>query len=1430
MKSFRLILFGLMVSLFGLSSLTRAEDIDLYSDNAANVGVPNVLFVVDNAGGFNADATSCTYVDPDNPLVNGTKPTFDPKAAGIQQCALYNVIKGLPEGAVNIGLMMYNSNTMRDINGANCAGNSGGCLVQPLALMAGTAKTNFLNWIRSWKQANNGTVDVVASHEATGESMQESWAYYAGQTGLSGRSYAGIQPTAGCQKNFVIFIGNAFGPNGTPGEGAGSQNINALAAATGITDAQKAIITIPSGSYGTSTFSCKPSYSMGNHTDSSGLYADEWARYMYQTDIYGTLDDKQGITTYTVGLLGSSCKPDYPALLTSMAKVGGGKYFATSSYDEISTAILKILNEIQAVNSVFSSASLPVSVNAQGTYLNQIFLGMFRPDASANPRWVGNLKQYQFILEYPDPSNPDPNKATLKLGDSAGNSAISSAGTGFITPDAVSFWTSKDITTAPDSTGGFFINDARGAGGAFDSPDGELVEKGGAAQQLRLNNLTVNYTSTPASPRRLYTYCPSGASCNASLSNSANAFATTNTAITDDLLSSISSVSVSSITRSGDKATVTTGANHGYNNGDSITISGAAQSEYNGTKTVSATPAPTANQFSFTVVEYPVTPATGSFTASIAGSPKAVSSMTRSGNLVTVSLPGHGFVNQSVTIGGATQTQYNGTFQIKKLTDDSFTYTIIERPISPAGGGTAKVAATTKVIESYNNNPNPGVVRATGSTTVTVTTTTNHGFANSGNVTIDGVLDPASNSPIAAYNGTFSYTKTGVKSFTYSIDATIPASPATGTITADGSAAAKDIKPYPDGLVRAGTVVTATTTTAHGFTTGQTVSIGGTAGTNEGGYVGSFPIKKVSDTSSFTYEVETTPQSPATGTISAQKSGTSDRTALINWVRGEDNFGDEASPGSGYTVRPSVHGDVLHSRPLSFNFGTDEAPKVVVFYGANDGVFRAVNGNQTGSISSGGVTVAPGGELWGLVLPEHFSKLNRQRVNSPELKMPSTALASAQLKDYFVDGSPGVYQLLKSDGTIDKAYIYLTMRRGGRFIYALNVSDPGDPKVMWKISSSDTGYGELGQTWSRPRVTLVKGYANPVLVFGAGYDPAEDAEPPTTDTMGRGIFVVDAVTGVRVWNAAYTAGTTACTGTTTQAACAVAGMNWAMPADISFVDRDNDGKTDRFYAADVGGNVWRVDLEPTAGITPDKWQVNKLAALGCASGSCTSGTTPRKFFFPPNVVSVGATGASGSYDVVLLGSGDREHPLESSGSFGVTNRFYALKDSATGMDASGTVITETELFNGGVVTGSTITYDGSLSGFYKTFATGEKSVNASVTTKGTTFFGTNKPTPPSTTSCRSNLGEAKGYALNPFKGTFDATVFDGGGLPPSPTTGIVNITLPDGSSVKKDFCIGCGGGGPGGPGGTPPCNSALEVCTPTNFVHKNPRRSYWYKK
>src|SRR5438045_4140760 len=73
----------------------------------------------------------------------------------------------------------------------------------------------------------------------------------------------------------------------------------------------------------------------------------------------------------------------------------------------------------------------PGPVNAPGTYLNPVDMGMFRPDGDGKPRWRGNLKQYKFGLDA---------TGNLSLVDATGTPAIS-ASTGFISPSAVSFWT-----------------------------------------------------------------------------------------------------------------------------------------------------------------------------------------------------------------------------------------------------------------------------------------------------------------------------------------------------------------------------------------------------------------------------------------------------------------------------------------------------------------------------------------------------------------------------------------------------------------------------------------------------------------------------------------------------------------------------------------------------------------------------------------------------------------------------------------------------------------------------------------------------------------------------------------------------------------------------------------------------------------------------
>jgi type IV pilus assembly protein PilY1 len=1449
MNTTRFFLACSCIALLGHPVPGKAEDIDLYSSIAsATTGLPNVLFILDNAANFSANASSgCTYGD------DGQPPTLGDTAGGIEQCALVDAINALPVKAdgsavVNIGIMGYNATGMTALYGCNASG-AGGCLIMPLTAMDAAGKANTIGAVGVKGIKNWDINDIKADGEATGQAMQEAWAYYAGKTGLSGTTYTS-PALSGCQKNYVIFIGNSFGAQGTPGELGSTSPSTALTTTvdnnTALTADQKSylkeIIQIAAGPYGSSTITCDPNpYQMSNHhdTDNRGLYADEWARYMHDVDIkLGSMPSARHVVTYTIGVLGSACNSEYPALLTSMALRGGGKYFPTGNAADITQAILRVLNEVQAVNSVFSSSSLPVSVNTQGTYLNQIFMGMFRPDEQGNPRWKGNLKQYQFTY--------DETTQNLFLSDALAIDAISAAGTGFLSPNAASFWTcgntsrSNDpalaapydslATCSSDPTMGFWANDPISAstpGKGYDLPDGEVVEKGGAGQMLRLANLRDDYSTTPGSstnPRKLYTYCPGGTctypndcsgdptSPSCQLSNTANVFDRSNAALTDALLGT-GPQAISSIV-----------------NGTTVAATAVDQGASGTLLTVSIT------------------------------------ALTKSNPVVTATVSAADLLNLAVgtqlriATGGAKFDCDPCTVTGIDAATNQFTYSVT------GGGGSATLPYTATI---YTNS-------------VTVTKSA-HGLPIGQKVTISACTVHT------ALNGTIG-TVSAVTTDSFTLSTVV-------SLGTNGTDPDCDYTPN---------TATVTTVLAHGFATGALVTIAGATPT---GYNGDWLIT-VTDTTHFTYQyTDPAPLDPFYGAGATATSSLTTREALTRWVRGEDNYGDEASlcppgivagtgncPSPAINIRPSVHGDVLHSRPVVLNYGGTNG--VIVFYGGNDGVFRSVNGNQVNPASS--TLPAPGHELWGFIPTEFLGKLKRQHDNSPALLMPSTVagiIPTPQKKDYFVDGSTGVYQVIDGDGITQTAYLYLAMRRGGRLIYALDVSDPTDPGFLWKKSNTTTGFEELGQTWSQPKVAAVNGHTNPVLIFAGGYDAnAEDVEPPTTDSMGRGIFILDAITGDLVWKATY--GTTlSCPDAS--AACTLPEMKYSIPSDVTLLDRNSDGKIDRLYVGDMGGNVWRVDFEPSGGNTPAYWQVEKVAALGCNTGVCAAGVTPRKIFYPPEVI------ASASYDMVFVPTGDREHPLYTTTSINITstddstnrtatasatdvakigavgatnsvtfangdtctvtvastttftysttgcgasgaqqaevistqsacfatNRAYLLKDMAPGLDGSGlTALTETDLFNA-----TTTPWDGTLSGYYITFKACEKSVNAPLVVAGYVYFGTNQARAPDTETCEETLGVATGYRLAPFTGTYISGEFEGGGLPPSPVSGIVNIVDASGETTLVPFCIGCGGGhggsGNGGGGGVAdPCasDSALAGCKPPIEVLSNRYRTYWY--
>jgi len=109
----------------------------------------------------------------------------------------------------------------------------------------------------------------------------------------------------------------------------------------------------------------------------------------------------------------------------------------------------------------------------------------------------------------------------------------------------------------------------------------------------------------------------------------------------------------------------------------------------------------------------------------------------------------------------------------------------------------------------------------TVSTTVTITTTAAHGFSAGQTVQISGVTD-------ATFDGTFTIATVPTSTtFTYAQQGTLNATSGSGTAAVAAAL----------GLVRAGNVVTATTSVAHGFQVGWTVSISGATNVTLGGSI-----------------------------------------------------------------------------------------------------------------------------------------------------------------------------------------------------------------------------------------------------------------------------------------------------------------------------------------------------------------------------------------------------------------------------------------------------------------------------------------------------------------------------------------------------------------------------------------------------------------
>lgn len=375
------------------------------------------------------------------------------------------------------------------------------------------------------------------------------------------------------------------------------------------------------------------------------------------------------------------------------------------------------------------------------------------------------------------------------------------------------------------------------------------------------------------------------------------------------------------------------------------------------------------------------------------------------------------------------------------------------------------------------------------------------------------------------------------------------------------------------------------------------------------------------------------------------------REKLIKFIRGERYDTDSG----GYVQRKHM-GDMMHSDPVVITYNKDyEAAGVeggqVLYIGTNEGYLHAFD-------------TVTGNELFAFMPKILLKNIDRQYKNSNEDKHV-----------YGVDGPISVWNKIdKDDASKNKHYIYFGLRRGGRAFYALDVTDPFNPKLQWKLNRHTTFGGKkvfekIGQTWSRADHVKIrmdkKGTMKDVVIFSGGYDINQDfyadkslnafkdptdeskgrIEKKPNDNIGKNIFMVDAIGGPKVFSWSMSDKTKNATL-----------LKHSTPSGVRSIDINGDGAIDRIYFADVGGNVWRLEM-PTGPdfdiTTKNSTKLIKFASLGDGSGSVEG----RKFYSEPDVSLLTHKGKN--YLAVSIGSGYRAHPLYEGGK---ENNFYVLID------------------------------------------------------------------------------------------------------------------------------------------------------------------------
>lgn len=310
---------------------------------------------------------------------------------------------------------------------------------------------------------------------------------------------------------------------------------------------------------------------------------------------------------------------------------------------------------------------------------------------------------------------------------------------------------------------------------------------------------------------------------------------------------------------------------------------------------------------------------------------------------------------------------------------------------------------------------------------------------------------------------------------------------------------------------------------------------------------------------------------------------------LVDYLRGVRTYEESNSSSPLYRTRAHVLGDIINSTPVYVGapiFAYTDAGYAafklahgsrapVVYAGANDGMLHAFDASS-------------GAELWAFV---------------PSAVMPNLyKLADASYGSkhaYFVDGEVIVGDIYV--GGAWKSILVGGLNGGGRSYYALDITDPASPSLLWEFTDDN-----LGLSYGNPQIVKRKD-GTWVVAFASGYNN----NVGTGDGRGH-LFIVDANAGTKLMDISTGVGSVS-------DPSGLAKIN-AWIADSS------DNTALRFYGGDLYGNLWRFDIDDL--VLPHK------AAQLLAQFQESDGVTAQPITTMPRL-----TTAAASYPIVIVGTG-----------------------------------------------------------------------------------------------------------------------------------------------------------------------------------------------